>query len=106
MSELIDDEKYTKSQYYEFLRVQAMSAGIYRLEAGTEDLQKPHTEDEIYHVVQGESRFCIEDEDFEVQEGSIIYVPAHAPHKFHSITKDLIILVIFTPAEYSQERVD
>ncbi|MFC0394362.1 cupin domain-containing protein [Paenibacillus mendelii] len=53
-------------------------------------------EDEIYHVVQGEGRFCIENEDFEVQQGSIIYVPAHAAHKFHSITQDLTILVVFS----------
>lgn len=81
-----------------------MSAGIYKLAAGTKDLQNPHTEDEIYHVIQGEGRIRIENEDFEVQEGSIIYVPANAEHKFHSITKDLTILVVFAPAEYSRDR--
>jgi mannose-6-phosphate isomerase-like protein (cupin superfamily) len=95
----MDDGNFKESRYYEFLRVNALSAGIYRLAAGAEDLQKPHTEDEIYYIVQGAGRFCMENEDFDVQEGSVLYVPANAVHKFHSITKDLVIMVIFAPAE-------
>ena len=101
LSELVKDTYYTDSRYNEFLRSSTMSAGIYKLSAGSEDMQKPHTEDELYHIVQGKGRFRMEDEDFEVREGSIIYVPANAAHKFHSITEDMIILVIFAPAEYS-----
>ena len=80
-----------------------MSAGIYKLAAGTEDLQKPHTEDEIYYIVSGKGRFLLENDDLEVQGGSILYVPANVFHKFHSITEDLVILVIFAPAEHSRK---
>ncbi len=40
----------------EFLRVPAMSAGIYVLPAGATDKQTPHQEDEIYYVVRGKAK--------------------------------------------------
>ena len=42
--------------YHEFLRVPALSAGLYVLDAGAVDPQPPHTEDEIYHVLAGRAR--------------------------------------------------
>jgi hypothetical protein len=39
--------------YREFLRVPAMSAGLYVLAAGAADPQKPHHEEEMYHVIRG-----------------------------------------------------
>lgn len=39
--------------YMEFLRVSAMSAGLYVLPAGGTDPQRPHNEDEMYYVVRG-----------------------------------------------------
>jgi hypothetical protein len=39
--------------YAEFLRISAMSAGVYLLAAGSSDPQEPHTEDELYVVMQG-----------------------------------------------------
>src|ERR1035437_4407849 len=39
--------------YLEFLRVPAMSAGVYVLPKGGTDPQKPHREDEMYYVVRG-----------------------------------------------------
>jgi len=103
LDELTQDDKYAESRYHEFLRVKDMSAGIYKLAAGTEDLQKPHTEDEIYYIVSGKGRFLLENDDLEVQGGSILYVPANMFHKFHSITEDFVILVFFAPAEHSRK---
>ena len=34
--------------------------------------------------------------------GSVIYVPKHVEHKFHSIVEDMTLLVFFAPAEYSR----
>ena len=39
--------------YREFLRIPAMSCGVYVLQPGEEDQQRPHNEDEIYYVVSG-----------------------------------------------------
>ena len=43
--------------YREFLRVPAMSTGLYVLAAGATDPQSPHHEDEMYYVLRGRARF-------------------------------------------------
>lgn len=100
LQDLMKDFK-EEQPYREFLRVPAMSAGIYRLKKGEEDKQNPHTEDEIYCVIEGEAEMLVGENNFEVKQGSIIYVEANLVHRFHNITKDLTILVLFSPAEYS-----
>jgi len=90
--------------YYEFLHVPTMSAGLYQLNAGTIDPQQPHTEDELYYVVQGRAYLTVGDEDMPVESGSLIFVAASIPHRFHTITEDLRVLVFFAPAEDSQRE--
>lgn len=90
--------------YFEFLRVPALSAGLYTLEAGAVDGQSPHTEDEIYVVMTGRARITVGDEVRDVGPGSTIYVAADVPHRFHDIAERLEILVVFAPAEYSLAR--
>jgi mannose-6-phosphate isomerase-like protein (cupin superfamily) len=87
--------------YLEFLRVPALSMGLYRLPAGGTDPQLPHTEDEVYYVISGQAQINVDGEDRPVQAGSIVFVEANAPHKFHSIEADLEVLVFFAPAEYT-----
>lgn len=89
--------------YLEFLRVPALSAGLYELPAGGTDTQKPHTEDEVYYVIRGRAHVRVATEDTPVEPGSIIYVPAGIEHRFHTITEDLTLLVAFAPAEGSQD---
>jgi oxalate decarboxylase/phosphoglucose isomerase-like protein (cupin superfamily) len=85
--------------YSEFLRVPAMSAGLFVLPAGGADTQEPHNEDELYIVLQGQGRFTVRDSTVSVGAGSTIYVPKFAPHHFHDITQDLVIVVVFAPPE-------
>ncbi|CAN5459671.1 cupin domain-containing protein [soil metagenome] len=87
--------------YFEFLRKTALSAGIYVLAAGAEDLQSPHAEDEIYYVLEGRAHFKSGSQDHAVEKGDLLYVPAHEPHRFHDIEEDLRLLVFFAPAESS-----
>lgn len=87
--------------YLEFLRVPALSLGLYVLSAGGMDPQKPHSEDEVYYVVEGRGMIHVAGEDRHVEPGSIVYVRAHDSHRFHSIEADLRILVFFAPAEYA-----
>ena len=86
-------------RYSEFLRVPAMSAGIYVLPAGGVDTQSPHQQDEMYYVVRGRARMCAGPEDQAVSEGSIIFVAARVEHRFYEITEELRVLVFFAPAE-------
>jgi mannose-6-phosphate isomerase-like protein (cupin superfamily) len=96
VSDIVSDTAYT-----EFLREPAMSAGIYRLPAGSHDPQQPHTEDELYCVISGRGQIMVGGEHRAVGPGSMVYVPRLVEHRFHSITEALTILVVFSPAEYA-----
>ena len=94
------------TRYVEFLRKPSISAGLYVLAAGSEDPQQPHTEDEVYHVVRGSATIRVADADRPVGPGSVIYVAAGVPHRFHTIEADLEILVVFAPAQYTRQQAD
>lgn len=85
--------------YREFLRVRALSAGLYVLPAGATDSQKPHHEDELYYVIRGRARFRAGDQDEEVSPGSVLFVAAEVEHRFYDIADELAVLVFFAPAE-------
>jgi mannose-6-phosphate isomerase-like protein (cupin superfamily) len=100
----IDQQRAQSGKLYrEFLRVPAMSAGVYVLAPGSSDPQKPHHEDELYYVVRGRARFkadgSTDKQDSEVTAGSIIFVTAGVLHRFYDITEELTVLVFFAPAE-------
>jgi mannose-6-phosphate isomerase-like protein (cupin superfamily) len=97
-----DAEKHRElsgKRYLEFLRVPAMSAGVYVLPAGAADPQSPHKEDEMYYVVRGRARMRAGSEDRAVSEGSVIFVAAGVEHRFYDIAEELMVLVFFAPAE-------
>ena len=103
LAALTDETRRLAHPYLEFLRLPAMSAGMYYLAAGATDGQQPHTEDELYVVLRGRATIRVGDEDAPVSTGSAVFVPARVPHHFHSIEADLAVLVVFAPAEYSQD---
>ncbi|MQS10083.1 cupin domain-containing protein [Streptomyces alkaliphilus] len=85
--------------YLQFLRERNMSVGLYALNAGEPDPQTPHREDEVYLVVSGRGSLTVGEETVQVGRGSVVYVPAGVPHRFHHITEDLRVLVVFSPPE-------
>jgi mannose-6-phosphate isomerase-like protein (cupin superfamily) len=87
--------------YHEFIRTHDLSVGLYELPAGASDPQGPHTEDEVYHVVAGRATISVGGEARAVGPGSVVFVAADVPHRFHDITEDLVVLVFFGPAEYT-----
>jgi mannose-6-phosphate isomerase-like protein (cupin superfamily) len=86
-------------RYLEFLRVPAMSAGVYVLPRGGSDQQKPHHEDEMYYVIRGRARMQLGSDHAEVRTGSVIFVEAELEHRFYDIQEELELLVFFAPAE-------
>lgn len=96
---LLSQHQAGGTHWSEFLRVPALSVGVYTLPAGGLDPQSPHTEDEVYYVVSGRASIRVGDEDRPVQAGSLVYVPAQVDHRFHGIEEDLTVLVFFAPAE-------
>jgi mannose-6-phosphate isomerase-like protein (cupin superfamily) len=85
--------------YQEFLRVPSISAGLYVLEAGGEDPQSPHDQDEIYYVIAGGAQIRVAGEDRPVRPGSFVFVGKGVEHRFHTIEQRLELLVVFVPAE-------
>ena len=85
--------------YLEFLAEASMSAGLYVLPAGGVDRQSPHSEDEIYVLLRGRGRFTAGAETREAAAGDVIFVAVGVPHRFHDISEDLEIAVVFAPPE-------
>lgn len=106
MSEIFkvsDLEKQTDRErpYHEFLRIPAMSAGLYVLPAGGIDRQHPHKEDEIYYVVRGKAKMQLGPEERAVEAGDVVFVESRLDHRFFDIETELVLLVVFAPAESS-----
>ena len=87
--------------YHEFLRIAAMSAGVYVLPGGAVDRQQPHPEDEIYYVVRGKAKMRLGAEARGVKTGDVIFVESALEHRFFDIEEELVLLVVFAPAETS-----
>jgi mannose-6-phosphate isomerase-like protein (cupin superfamily) len=104
LADLVARRDASGRPYLEFLTVPDLSVGLYVLAVGEADLQQPHTEDEIYYVVSGRGRISVGDEVRDVRPGSVVFVATDVPHRFHDITEDLTLLVMFGPAEGSRAR--
>ncbi len=89
-------------RYHEFISVPDLSGGIYVLDAGATDTQSPHSEDELYVVMEGSGTVRVGAEDRPVCPGSVVFVAAGVEHRFHDITERLVLLVMFGPAESSR----
>jgi mannose-6-phosphate isomerase-like protein (cupin superfamily) len=101
LHQVVTDMSRSARIWHEFLRVDSMSMGIYRLQPGDTDQQKPHTEDEVYYILSGRAKFKAADEHRDVKAGDVIFVEKLVDHRFFDITEALTILVFFAPAEHT-----
>ncbi|MFE2282687.1 cupin domain-containing protein [Streptomyces sp. NPDC059443] len=99
LTELEAERAANEGAYLQFLRERNMSVGLYALDAGASDPQQPHNQDEVYFVVSGRASITVGEETTTVANGSVVYVPAGVPHKFHHITENLKVMVVFSPPE-------
>ncbi|GAA4858491.1 cupin domain-containing protein [Kitasatospora sp. NPDC048365] len=88
-----------RGAYLRFLKERNMSAGLFALSPGDTDPQTPHDQDEIYQVISGRAELTVGNETTTVARGTVAYVPAGVPHRFHHITEELRVLVVFSPPE-------
>jgi mannose-6-phosphate isomerase-like protein (cupin superfamily) len=99
LEELISAQGASSWAYLEIVRSDSMSVGLYVLPAGAVDGQSPHDEDEVYVVIAGRSQFTAGDATRDVAPGDVMFVPAREPHRFHDITEELRVVVVFSPPE-------
>lgn len=102
LADLVARRAASGRPYLEFLSVPDLSLGLYVLEPGEPDRQQPHGEDEVYVVMAGRGRITVGGEVAAVGPGSVVFVAATVPHRFHDITEELRLLVAFGPAEASR----
>ena len=96
----VNQQRTQGGQFYrEFLRIPAMSAGLYVLSTASIDPQSPHHQDELYYVLRGRARFRAGGDETEIAAGSLLFVAAEVEHKFYDVTEELAVLVFFAPAE-------
>lgn len=100
--DLLSEQMDQGRPYLRFMDNDQLSSGIYVLKAGEADKQEPHRWDELYYVLEGSGSIEINGEKYPVQKGSIIFVPAHAPHRFVDYEKDLKLLVFFSKKEVNK----
>jgi mannose-6-phosphate isomerase-like protein (cupin superfamily) len=73
------------------------------------DPQQPHTQDEVYVIVQGSGDFVNGESRQPFGPGDLLFVPAGVLHRFENFTEDLIMWVVFygpaggeLPSAYNQ----
>ena len=99
LDDLDAERAANQGAYLRFLKERTMSAGLYALSPGGTDTQRPHAQDEIYAVISGRAYLTVGDETSTVARGCVVHVPAGVPHRFHHITEELRVLVVFSPPE-------
>ena len=83
--------------YNDFFASNKLSVGLAIWPKGKPDRQHPHLEDEVYYVISGSATIQVAGEDRPVKAGSLVFVAAGVEHRFHSIEKDLRVLVFWAP---------
>ncbi|MFR9723467.1 cupin domain-containing protein [Streptomyces sp. MS19] len=85
--------------YLRFLNERTMSAGLYALDAGQQDGQRPQRQDVVNFVLSGRASLTVGGETTTVARGSVVFVPAGVQARFHHITEDIRVMVVFSPPE-------
>ncbi len=71
-----------------------LELGVYVLVAPEPDRQQPHSDDEVYVVLEGSGTLEVEGERVDLHEGQAVFVPAGADHRFVGY-EQLAVLVVF-----------
>ncbi|MFK8031756.1 MAG: cupin domain-containing protein [Gammaproteobacteria bacterium] len=69
-----------------------------------EDLQQPHTRDELYIVASGNGFFVHETERHSVEAGEVLFVPAGDVHRFEDFSDDFATWVVFYGPEGGEKE--
>ena len=69
-----------------------------------EDLQQPHTRDELYVIAAGSGYFVHEQERHAVEIGEVLFVPAGDIHRFEEFSDDFATWVVFYGPEGGEKE--
>src|SRR5215469_14738708 len=91
LNNLLSELEDQGGHFIDFISTKGIQAGIIRLHPGENDTQVPHSVDEVYYVIEGNDFIKLNGKDHEIRQGTSIFVPAKADHKFHGNKQDLVI---------------
>src|SRR6185503_17097724 len=69
------------------------AAEVHHLEITDAKLHYHERTDEIYHIFGGNGRMLLDDEEIELSEGVVVYVPRGVKHKAWGNLKALVICI-------------
>jgi mannose-6-phosphate isomerase-like protein (cupin superfamily) len=77
-----------------------MMVGLNAFEPGQEHARHAHEGmDKVYHVIEGEGLFLLEDGDVPLQAGVLLVAPERVPHGIRNTGRGrLLVLAILAPA--------
>jgi mannose-6-phosphate isomerase-like protein (cupin superfamily) len=87
--------------FVELFQHGSLSVELYRPKG--QDLQKPHTRDEVYVVISGSGYFMNGGERRPFGPGELLFVPASAVHRFEEFSEDFATWVIFYGPEGGEQ---
>ena len=92
-----NSEKMTKVDIF---RSDRMLVGLNAFEAGQEHALHGHADqDKVYHVLEGEGEFLLEERTIEMSAGAMLVAPEGVPHGVRNTGHDrLVVLVFMAPA--------
>ena len=91
LNKLLSELEGQGGYFINFISTMGIQAGIIRLHPGENDIQEPHSVDEVYYVIEGNGFIKLNGKDHEIRQGTCIFVPAKAGHKFHGNKEDLVV---------------
>ena len=69
------------------------AAEVHHLEITDAKLHYHERTDEIYHIIAGQGRMLLDDEEIELSEGVVVYVPRGVKHRAWGNLKALVICI-------------
>ncbi len=101
-SNALEQLKQSGNVFTELFSHGSLNVEIYR--PGKEDLQQPHTRDEVYVIIAGKGQFINGDATTGFSAGDFLFVPAGRPHRFINFTDDFCTWVLFYGPEGGEKQ--
>lgn len=84
------------SGFLGFFEIEHLQAGILRLKPGEQDMQEPHSLDEVYLVLEGDGSIEIGKKAYPIKKDLFVFVPAKVKHRFYGNTKEILVVYFFS----------
>ncbi|QZA88434.1 cupin domain-containing protein [Salinarchaeum sp. IM2453] len=77
----------------------SMTVEIGKYPGDTTELRNPHTEDEIYYIIEGEGKIRVGDTVHDVKAGDMVFVERGTEHDFFDIREPITTLIVLAGKE-------